>query len=154
MYFCINEILSFIWEYFLPFGYITLGFITARCGFPFAETDSPICGHENKTYQNECTMRREACRRNKPSLKLIMENAKLVSEYLWIFCVKSDQIRNFFWSVFSSIWTRNTLYLDTFYEVNILSVLYCSVTDKKVLSFRGFGWFGVFKDAAVHYYSK
>ena len=71
---------------------------------------------------------------------LILENYKMVSlKFLWPghlkriaeasnHCVKSVQIRNFFWSIFS-IFSRNarkygpekTPYLDTFHAVNIFS---------------------------------
>ena len=37
-----------------------------------------------------------------------------------IHCVKIVQIRSFFWSVFSCIWTEKTPYLDTFHSYQIL----------------------------------
>ena len=43
--------------------------VAARCGFPCSKTDNPICGHDNKTYQSECFMRRESCRRKEAILK-------------------------------------------------------------------------------------
>ena len=149
----------FVWKYFFLFGYITIALVTARCGFPCAKTDSLICGHDNKTYQGECVMRRESCWRREAIVKAYNGKCKTGT---WIFWVESVEIQSFFWSVFSSNWTeygnllckylysvqiqenmdeKKTTSLDTFYAVNILSLLYDSVTDKKVLLFKNFGWF-------------
>ena len=93
----------------------------------------------------------------RPSLKLIMENAKLVREYSgWkvskyrvfsgpYFQVIGLDTEIYFvnlriQSKYRKIWTKkNPTFLDTFYAVNILSLLYESVTDKKVLLFKNFG---------------
>ena len=92
----------------------------------------------------------------RPSLKLIMENAKLVREY---FGWKVSKYRAFSGPYFQVIGLNTEIYckslysvqiqenmdekkttsLDTFYAVNILSLLYDSVTDKKVLLFKNFG---------------
>ena len=55
--------------------------VAARCGFPCSKTDNPICGHDNKTYQSECFMRRESCRRKEAIVKAYNGNAKLVNKY-------------------------------------------------------------------------
>ena len=33
-------------------------------------TDKPVCGHDWKTYLNECVMRREACKRREAIIKV------------------------------------------------------------------------------------
>ena len=89
----------FVWKYFFLFGYITIALVTARCGFPCAKTDSLICGHDNKTYQGECVMRRESCWRREAIVKAYNGKCKTGT---WIFWVESVEIQSFFWSVFSS----------------------------------------------------
>ena len=57
--------------------------VAARCGFPCSKTDNPICGHDNKTYQSECFMRRESCRRKEAIVKAYNGKCKTVK---LIFC--------------------------------------------------------------------
>lgn len=43
--------------------------VLAKCNFPCQRMARPICGHDGRTYMNECIMRRNACKRKKAIVK-------------------------------------------------------------------------------------
>ena len=72
--------------------------VSAKCYFSCQRMARPICGHDGRTYMNECIMRRNACKRKKATVKAYdgyCKNGKLSKKQpLNVFCKKSD-FKNF-----------------------------------------------------------
>ena len=49
---------------------IKVAILPIDCNFWCEETFKPVCGHDLKTYLNECVMRREACKRREAVIKV------------------------------------------------------------------------------------